>query len=81
MCIRDRWISDAGGVDLGVGLGFSSQAFLEGRSVFRIGHMGHLNPHMLLGTLAMLEAGLSKYGIPFTPGGTGAASDYMIKKV
>ena len=76
-----EWISDAGGVDLGVGLGFSSQAFLEGRSVFRIGHMGHLNPHMLLGTLAMLEAGLSKYGIPFTPGGTGAASDYMIKKV
>ena len=27
-------------------------------SVFRIGHMGHLNPPMLLGTLATIEAGL-----------------------
>ena len=74
-----EWISDVGGVDIGVGLGFSSQELLEGRSVFRIGHMGHLNPHMVLGTLAMVEAGLSKFTIPFTPGGIEAATGHMIR--
>ncbi len=31
--------------------------------VFRIGHMGHLNPPMVLGTLATIEAGLASLGI------------------
>jgi alanine-glyoxylate transaminase/serine-glyoxylate transaminase/serine-pyruvate transaminase len=31
--------------------------------LFRIGHMGHLNPPMLLGTLATIEAGLAALGI------------------
>ena len=31
-------------------------------SVFRIGHMGHLNPHALLGTLACIETGLKALG-------------------
>ena len=35
----------------------------EADSVFRIGHMGHLNPPMLLGTLATIEAGLQALGI------------------
>ena len=41
-----------GGLTLGIGLGQ-----FEGRAC-RIGHMGHLNPPMLLGTLATVEAAL-----------------------
>ena len=36
--------------------------------------MGHLNPPMLLGTLATIEAGLSRLGIPHGPGGSAAAA-------
>ena len=76
-----EWISRQGGVDLGIGIGFSSEEFLEGRSVFRIGHMGYLNPHMILGVLSLLEAGLEKENIPFTPGGITAATEFMVKKL
>ena len=76
-----EWISKQGGVALGIGLGFSSQEFLEGRSVFRIGHMGCLDPHMIIGVLGLLEAGLAEKSIPFTPGGVTAATKYMIEKL
>ena len=66
---------------MGIGLGFSSEEFMEGRSVFRIGHMGHLNPHMILGGLALLEAGLEKENIPFTAGGVTASNKHMLKKL
>lgn len=39
---------------------------------FRIGHMGHLNPPMILGTLGTIEAGLVAIGAPL--GGSGAAA-------
>ncbi|MDY7100044.1 MAG: aminotransferase class V-fold PLP-dependent enzyme [Actinomycetota bacterium] len=39
---------------------------------FRIGHMGHLNPPMILGTLGTIEAGLAAIGAP--TGGSGAAA-------
>ena len=42
-------------------------------SIFRIGHMGHLNPPMLLGTLATIEAGFQSLGIPYGAGGVAAA--------
>jgi alanine-glyoxylate transaminase/serine-glyoxylate transaminase/serine-pyruvate transaminase len=57
--------NDAGLV-LGIGLGD-----LAGRS-FRIGHMGHLNPPMVLGTLSTVEAALVSMDAPI--GGSGAAA-------
>ncbi|MDA3040031.1 MAG: aminotransferase class V-fold PLP-dependent enzyme [Actinomycetota bacterium] len=41
---------------------------------FRIGHMGHLNPPMLLGTLGTLEAGLIAQGASLERSGVGAAA-------
>ncbi|MEM7211251.1 MAG: aminotransferase class V-fold PLP-dependent enzyme [Pseudomonadota bacterium] len=59
--------ADAGLV-LGVGLGdFAGKAF-------RIGHMGHLNPPMVLGTLATIEAALHHMGAPMGGSGVAAAS-------
>ena len=57
---------DEGGLTLGIGLGES-----QGR-VFRIGHMGHLSPPMVLGTLATIEAALTAMGAP--TGGSGIAA-------
>ena len=59
------------GLTLGIGLG----AF-QGRA-FRIGHMGHLNPPMVLGTLATVEAGLSALGAPMGGSGVARASEVI----
>jgi len=61
------------GLVLGVGLGP-----FDGRA-FRIGHMGWLNPPMLLGALAAAQAGLSACGIPFGKGGLDAAAEVIAR--
>jgi alanine-glyoxylate transaminase/serine-glyoxylate transaminase/serine-pyruvate transaminase len=54
------------GVTLGIGLAeFADRAI-------RIGHMGHLNPPMILGTIGTIEAALTKMGAPM--GGSGSAA-------
>ncbi len=54
------------GLTLGLGIGGA----VERR--FRIGHMGHLNPPMLLGTLGTIESALHVIGAPV--GGSGVAA-------
>ena len=66
-----RWCADVAGVTLGIGLNVPG---VDPDSVFRIGHMGHLNPPMLLGTLATIEAGLQALGIAHGRGGIAAAA-------
>lgn len=60
----------AQGLTLGIGLPGPGA---DADGLFRIGHMGHLNPTMLLGALATLEAGFAATGIAHTPGGAMAA--------
>jgi alanine-glyoxylate transaminase/serine-glyoxylate transaminase/serine-pyruvate transaminase len=55
------------GLTLGLGIGSD-----EAR--FRIGHMGHLNPPMLLGTLGTIEAALHSLGVPTGASGVAAAA-------
>ena len=62
--LRRRAEHDAGLV-LGLGIGADDPRF-------RIGHMGHLNPPMLLGTLGTIEAVLTAMGAPM--GGSGVAA-------
>ncbi len=54
-------------VTLGLGIG------MDADSTFRIGHMGHVNEPMILGTLGTIELALTKMGAPFTKGGVEAA--------
>ncbi len=63
------------GVTLGVGLG------LDPQSAFRIGHMGHVNAPMILGTLGAVELALQHMDAPFTPGGVEAAIRAMKQSV
>ena len=47
-----EWCEREAGVTLGVGLSPGTASATSADALFRIGHMGHLNPPMLLGTLA-----------------------------
>ncbi len=59
------------GVTLGIGIGA-----IRDRS-FRIGHMGHLNPPMVLGTLGAIEAALVHLDAPLAGSGAAAAARYI----
>ena len=72
-----RWCEDQAGLILGLGLGFDLPEFMDGRSVFRIGHMGHLNPPMLLGALATIDSGLKALRIPHGPGAAEVAATVL----
>jgi alanine-glyoxylate transaminase/serine-glyoxylate transaminase/serine-pyruvate transaminase len=45
----------------------------------RVGHMGHVNAHMVLGVLAAMEAGMQALGIPHGPGALEAAAGAVLK--
>ena len=55
--------------DMSLGMGLGK---LKGR-VFRIGHLGHFNDLMLMGTLAGVEMGLALAAVPHRAGGVDAA--------
>jgi alanine-glyoxylate transaminase/serine-glyoxylate transaminase/serine-pyruvate transaminase len=65
------WCEAEAGLTLGVGLAGPGG---DREGLFRIGHMGHVDPVMLLGTLGTIEAGLAALGIPHALGGTAAAA-------
>jgi len=62
-------------MSLGAGLGK-----LAGK-VFRIGHLGHFNDLMLMGTLSGIEMGLRLAGIPHKKGGVMAAHDQLVAQL
>lgn len=66
-----RWCESQAGLTLGVGLGGEAQPEVD---LFRIGHMGHLNPPMLMGALGTIEAGLTACSVPHGPGALEAAA-------
>ena len=59
------------GVTVGIPLGAP-----EGQEggYFRLGHMGHVNGHMMMGLLGAIEAGMTALGIPHGPGALEAAA-------
>ena len=69
-------ICEAGaGLTLGIGLGdLAAQSF-------RIGHMGHLNPPMVLGTLATVEAALLAMDAPMSASGITEAAKIIAKEL
>ncbi len=69
-----EWVSGNAGVTLGIGLGMESPEDPKGEGFFRIGHMGHLNAHMVLGMLGTLEAGMQAIGVQRGAGALSAAA-------
>lgn len=74
--LRD-WVTENTGITLGIGLGMAMPEDPAWHGFFRIGHMGHVNAHMVLGVLASIEAGLAALDIPHRPGGIGAAAQVI----
>lgn len=68
--LRNR-CSDGAGLTLGIGIGAMAD------NSFRIGHMGHLNPPSILGTLATVEAGLLAIKAPIGGSGVSAAAEVV----
>ncbi len=73
--VLHKYCKEKCGVVLGVGIGE-----LHGQA-FRIAHMGHVNAPMILGTLGVIEVGLSALNIPHGKGGTEAAIEWLGESV
>ena len=71
--LRD-WLTDQAGVTLGIGLGMAPQGDPAWHGFFRIGHMGHVNAHMVLGVLGTIDAGLKALDVPHGHGALEAAA-------
>jgi alanine-glyoxylate transaminase/serine-glyoxylate transaminase/serine-pyruvate transaminase len=70
--LRD-WMTQNAGVTLGIPLGGVEGPDGKKEDFLRIGHMGHVNAHMVLGLLANLQAGMAALQIPHGPTGLEAA--------
>ncbi|TDL84306.1 alanine--glyoxylate aminotransferase family protein [Palleronia sediminis] len=68
------WCAAEAGVTLGIGLGTGAATGPGTGEMFRVGHMGHVNAHMLLGVVGVIEAGLIALDIPHGSGGVEAAA-------
>lgn len=69
-----RWTEHQAGVTLGIGLGMAEPDTPEADAFFRVAHMGHVNAHMTLGALAVMDAGMKALDIPHGPGAVEAAT-------
>jgi alanine-glyoxylate transaminase/serine-glyoxylate transaminase/serine-pyruvate transaminase len=69
------------GLTLGVGIGFGIG--LTGRPTpsFRFGHMGHVNPPMVLGTIGTVEAALQAIGTEIGSSGAAAAAASLARSL
>jgi alanine-glyoxylate transaminase / serine-glyoxylate transaminase / serine-pyruvate transaminase len=69
-----QWCETKAGVTLGIGLGMAPSTDPAYHGFLRVAHMGHVNAHMTLGALAVMEAGMVALDIPHGPGALAAAA-------
>jgi alanine-glyoxylate transaminase / serine-glyoxylate transaminase / serine-pyruvate transaminase len=72
-----KWTEHQAGVTLGIGLGMAEPGDPAWHGFFRIGHMGHVNAHMVMGALGAIQAGFMALDIPHGPGALDAAAGVM----
>lgn len=69
-----QWCEGLAGVTLGIGLGMATPEDPQSTGFLRVAHMGHVNAHMTLGALAVMEAGMQALSIPHGKGALEAAT-------
>lgn len=69
-----EWTEKKAGVTLGIGLGMTAPDDPAAHGFLRVAHMGHVNAHMTLGALAVMEAGMIALDIAHGPGALAAAA-------
>lgn len=73
-----EWCDSNAGVTLGIGLSIDEVFGGNPDNLFRIGHMGHINAHMLLGTLGAIDTGLKALGYEHGEGALDAAAAALV---
>ena len=63
---------------LGIPLGMAEAGDPAYGDWLRVAHMGHVNAHMTLGVLAVMEAGMQALGIARGPGALEAAARAVV---
>ncbi|MCR8828112.1 pyridoxal-phosphate-dependent aminotransferase family protein [Pseudosulfitobacter koreensis] len=71
--LRD-WTEQNLGLTLGIGLGMAETSDPAWHGYFRLGHMGHVSGHMVMGMLGGIDAGLKALDLPHGGGALEAAS-------
>lgn len=71
------WTEQNAGVTLGIGLGMFEKDDPKGEGFFRIGHMGHVNPQMVMGALGAIDMAFKAEGIPHGTGALEAAAQVI----
>ncbi|MGV6850439.1 MAG: pyridoxal-phosphate-dependent aminotransferase family protein [Marinibacterium sp.] len=71
--LRD-WVDQNLNLTLGIGLGMAPPGDPAWHGFFRLGHMGYVNGHMIMGLLGGIDAGLKALDIPHGSGALEAAS-------
>ncbi len=69
-----QWCETNAGVTLGIGLGMATPQDPQASGSLRVASMGHVNAHMTLGALAVMQAGLTALRIPHGAGALEAAT-------
>ena len=69
-----EWVEESLGLTLGIGLGMAEKSDPAWHGFFRLGHMGHVNGHMIMGLLGGIEAGLCALKIDHGRGALEAAA-------
>ncbi|MDB6453541.1 pyridoxal-phosphate-dependent aminotransferase family protein [Falsirhodobacter sp. 20TX0035] len=69
-----RWTEEKAGVTLGIGLGMADPSTPEYHGFLRVAHMGHVNAHMTLGVIGVIEAAMLALDIPHGTGAMRAAA-------
>ncbi|WP_099825688.1 pyridoxal-phosphate-dependent aminotransferase family protein [Oceaniglobus indicus] len=69
-----QWLIENTGVTLGIGIGMVDKGAPGADGFFRVGHMGHVNAHMVMGVLGNIDSGLKALGLPHGRGALEAAS-------
>ncbi|WP_415919907.1 pyridoxal-phosphate-dependent aminotransferase family protein [Tateyamaria sp. SN6-1] len=69
-----RWVEGHLDLTLGIGLGMAEPGDPARDGFFRLGHMGHVNGHMILGMLGGIEAALTALDVPKGSGALEAAA-------
>jgi len=69
-----KWCEEVAGVTLGIPLGMALPDEPTYGDYLRLAHMGHVNAHMTLGVLSVIEAGMQALAIPHGRGGVEAAA-------
>jgi alanine-glyoxylate transaminase/serine-glyoxylate transaminase/serine-pyruvate transaminase len=75
-----KWCEANTGVTLGISLGFAEPSETEWNKHFRIGHMGHLNIHMIMGTLGAMDTALKALNIPHGENALNAAAKLLAQR-